>query len=415
MSTDRLTRRCRSQQFRALCLSSAVVAAAVVGAPQTARADLFEVGVVGTNDTLNVSGSSLLDLAEAVAGQEDQFGIFEGQAFTARFTYAGLEDAIVLTSNDDNSEITLQIPSTGFSRTFSEADGDIEDQIEDFLKADGSQVVADFIQVVNEQTLVGVTDGNPSAFTATTSNELFRLFGDFRNPFGQHVQGGDGLRLYVSGAAIDTDIGTGHMIEGALTTSFRFTNRVALVLDGYGTYRNIEDSESITVAGIVGLPIRLSPELNDDQPLFWQITPNLHAGGGGSVDQLAGGVILGGGVTNLVGLKLGDFFISSGQQLAAYGGEPIEIDDYEFETDVGQTIFKGSLAVTYGGIGQSAYLQGGIVYTDFLDDAAVDNYVTPFAGVGLKLGRGVFRVGYAADLSDDFTMHRAEAEIRLAL
>ena len=396
--------------------AAALTAAAVLAlAAAPASADLFEVVVQGTADTRRVGGNSLLNLATDVADQSGQFAVFQGQAFTANFNYAGLQNAVVVTSNADNSVITLAIPSTGFSRTFDEADGDIEDQIEDFLKGDGAGELAKFIQVVNEQTLVGVTDGNPTAFTATTSNETFRLFGDFRNAFGDHPQGADGLRLYFNGGAIDTDVGAGYQFEGALTSAFRFTDHVGLVFDSIVAYRNIEDAETITGAFILGLPIKITPELSDDQPLLWQITPNFHIGGGGSADQLSGGLVLGGGVTNLLGVKVGDFFLSSGQHLARYEGQPIEAAGYEFETDVGQTVFKGSLALTYGGIGEAAFLQGGVVYTDFLDDAAVDNYVSPFAGVGIKLGKGVLRVGYVADLADGFTVHRGEAEVRFAL
>ena len=405
----------KSPLHRRLKLAAGAAVAVLALSASPAWADLFRVDVVGSSDTLSVSGNSLLDLAQNVAGQEGEFSVFSGQSFTASVDYAGLPDALILSSNADNSVVTLQIPSTGFSKTFDEADGPIEDQVEDFLKSEGSQTLADFINVVNEQTLAGVTDGNPSALTALISNETFRLFGDFRNPFGQHVQGGDGFRIYANAGSIDTDAGNGHLFEGALTTSFRFTNRVALVLDALGSYRNLDDSETITLSGIVGLPIRISPELDDDQPFLWQVTPSVHLGGGGSPDQLAGGLIIGGGVTNLVGLKFGDFFMSSGQHLGGFDGQPIDVGCYEFETEVNQAVFKGSIALTYGGIGQSAYFQGGIVYTDFLKDAAVDNYVTPFAGLGLKLGRGVVRFGYAADLADDFTIHRGEVELRLAL
>lgn len=384
-------------------------------APVAWADELFRVNVNGSSDNLSVSGNSLLDLAENLAGQDQQFGVFAGQAFTADITYGGLDNAVVITSNDDNSIVTLQIPSTGFSRTFDAADGDLADQIEDFLKSDGSQVLADLAQVINQQTLVGVTDGNPAALTALMSAETFRLFGDFRNPFGQHPQGADGFRIYAQGSVFDADGAEGVLFEGALTTGFRFTDRVGLVFDLLGGYRNLEDSETITIAGIAGLPIRISPELDDDQPLFWQITPNAHIGGGGSADQLSGGLVVGLGATNLVGFKAGDFFFSSGQQLGMFDGQPIDAGGFEFETEVDQTIFRGSLAVTYGGIGQSAYLQGGVMYTDFLEDAALDSYVTPFAGLGLKLGRGVFRVGAAADLADDFEMYRGEAELRIAL
>ncbi len=400
---------------RSAAVVACVLALAILPVSPAGADDLFSVEVSSSSNTVSASGSSLIDLARDISGQNDAFSVFSGQSFTGSLNYAGLNDAILFSSNSDNSQVTLEIPSIGFSRTFDAADGDIENQVEDFLKSDGAGVLADFISVVNEQTLAGVTDGNPAALTALLSNEHFRLFGDFRNPFGQHIQGGDGFRIYANAAIIDTDIADGRIFEGALTTTFRFTNRLGLVLDLLGGYRDFEGSETFTIAGIVGLPIRISPELDDKQPFFWQITPSAHIGGGGSADQLSGGLILGLAATNLIGIKAGDFFFSSGQHLAGYDGQPIDVEGYEFETDVSQVVFKGSLAATYGGIGQSAYLQGGVVYTDFLDDAAIDNYITPFAGLGLKLGRGVLRVGYAADLADDFTVHRAEVELRLAL
>ena len=395
---------------------SLFAAATLAAAAPAAQAQLFGVTVEGERDDLTLTGNSLFDLADEAAGQEDRFSVFEGQAFTATFDYAGLQDAVVITSNADNSNVRLDIPSTGFSRTFDEADGDVGDQIEDFLREDGAGVVADFISVTNRQTLVGVTDGNPTALTAQLANESFRLFGGYANPFASHVEGSDGFRLYANGAAIDTDVGDGYMVELATTTSFRFTDRVALTLDSIGGYRNIEDSETFTVGSVIGLPIMILRGESGSQPVSWSVAPNFHIGGGGSVDQLSGGLILGGGVTNLLGLRLGDFRISSGQHVSGYGGQPISVAGYDFETEVGQTIAKGSLALTYGGEGETAYVTGGVVYTDFLDDAGVDNYLTPFAAVGLKIfGEGVFRIGYSADLGDGFTVHRGEAGIRFSL
>jgi len=163
------------------------------------------------------------------------------------------------------------------------------------------------------------------------------------------------------------------------------------------------------LAAVLAVAGLASPALAQDDPEPFT-GPKVEA-----VAGTDGGLILGGGATNLVGLKFGDFFLSSGQHLAGYDGQPIDVAGYEFETEVSQAVFKGSIALTYGGIGQSAYFQGGIIYTDFLKDAGVDNYVTPFAGLGLKLGRGVVRLGYSADLADDFTIHRGEVELRLAM
>ena len=386
-----------------------------VGAPAYAD-DLFRLDVEGSSDSLTITGSSARDLLGDVSSQSGEFAVFAGQAFTATLSYADFEDAIILTSNDDNSVITLSIPSQGFTQTFNAADGDIEEQIEDFLISSAPTALSVFTQATNENTLVGVLDGNPAAMTALTSAEVFRLFGEFRNPFDDHVQGSDNLRFYLNYQQIEAGNFDGYLIEGALTGGIRFTEQVALVLDGMLAYRNIEDAEVYTTTFIAGLPIRLSPELTEEQPLYWQVTPSFHTGGAGSADQIAGGIIIGGSVTNLVGIRTGDLLFSSGQQIGYFDGQPIDVEDVEFETRVEQWIFRGSLEVTYGGFGGSpAYLQGGVMYTDFLEDAGVDNYVSPFAGIGIRLGgQSVFRVGLAADLGDDFTMYRGETEVRFA-
>src|SRR5690606_2876807 len=124
--------------------------------------------------------------ARNVADQEGQFGVFENQSFIASFNYAGLDNAVIVTSNSDNSIITLDIPSIGYTKTFNEADGDLGDQLEDFLQQGGAGVLADFLDVVNKQSLVGVTDGNPTALTALLANDAWRNYGEMRNPFTDH-------------------------------------------------------------------------------------------------------------------------------------------------------------------------------------------------------------------------------------
>ena len=114
-----------SQKYPAASLrfmrTAALAGVAAVGlAVSAASADLFEVNVNGMNDNLRVSGSSLLDLARNVADQEGQFTVFQNQSFIATFDYAGLDNAVIVTSNSDNSVITLDIPSIGYTRTFDE-------------------------------------------------------------------------------------------------------------------------------------------------------------------------------------------------------------------------------------------------------------------------------------------------------
>ena len=386
----------------------AVAAVATLAGP--AFADLFGVTVTDGTNTVTVTGNSVFDLADNIFDRQGEFEQFDGVDFTAAIDYAGLEDAILVDGDMDGEAVTVRIPSIGFERTFTDAD-----EAEDFLREDGADVVADFIRVTNERTVVGVTDGNPSALTATLTDDAFRNFGEFRNPFVTYPQGSDAGRLFFQAKGIDTDVGSGYLLEGAIGTAFKFTDHVGLSISLPATYRDIEGAETFSLGAQVGVPIKLTPETTDEQPLYWQVSPYALAAVGGSQDQLAGGVILGGGVVNTVGLKLGDFFIHSGQQVVGYGGTPVSYDGYEFETDVSQTMLRLSAQATYGGIGQSAYLTGGVMYTVFLDEAAVDNYVSPVLGVGLKLGKGsALRVGYRGDIGDGFDAHGGEVELRFA-
>ena len=393
-------------------LAPLAAAATLAFAASASAQDLFNVTVSSpTAGDLTASGSSLFDLAEDIFERQDEFERFDGQVFTATLDYAEIESALIVDGDLDGETVRVRIPSIGFDRTF-----DDPDEAEDFLRNNGADVVADFIRVVNEESVIGVTDGNPAALTALLADDATRLFGEWRNPFVDYTQGGDATRLFVSGSSISTDAGDGYLVEGALGTSFKFTDHVGLTLSVPVGYRDIEGSETFYFGGQIGLPIKLTPETTSEQPIMWQITPYALAAGGGSQDQLSGGIILGGGIVNLVGLQLGDFSLYSGQQATAYGGTPIEVGDYRFETDLGQTLVRANVGATYGGRGDnSAYLTGGIAYTQFLDDAAVDNYYSPFAGVGLNFwGGSLLRLGYRGDFGDGFDAHAGEIELRFA-
>ena len=391
-------------------LSAATAAVVLALAGPAAAQDLFGVTVSAPGESdVTVTGSSLFELAENVIESQGEFESFEGTSFTGSLDYAGLDDAIIVSGDAANAdEVRVQIPSIGFDRTFAN-----EDEAQDFLKKDGAATVAEFISVVNKQTLVGVTDGNPAAVTALMADDAFRNFGEYRNPFVDYSQGNDALRLYGSAGVIQTDVGDGTLYTGALSGGFKFSDRVGLTISFPGGYREIEGSTSFYGGAQLGVPITILSDAGDS-PFNWQITPYGMAAVGGSQDQLSGGVILGGGVVNYVGIQLGDFTLGSAQQIVGYGGTPVEVGDYRFETDVSQTLARASIQGTYGGVGQTAYLTGGIAYTQFLDDAAVENYFSPLAGIGLRLGASsVFRIGYRGDFGDGYDAHRGELELRI--
>src|SRR5687767_8070295 len=69
----------------------------------------------GTPETIRVSGSSLIDLAENLVETQSQFLPLNGQAFDASLRYGGLRNAARYSQNAGGTSATLAIPATGFS------------------------------------------------------------------------------------------------------------------------------------------------------------------------------------------------------------------------------------------------------------------------------------------------------------
>ncbi|MEL7239771.1 MAG: hypothetical protein AAGK78_13005, partial [Planctomycetota bacterium] len=180
-----------------IAVTSAVGAACLCSAAQAQSDDLFGVTITDGTNTVTVTSNSLFDLADDVINTQDEFAVFDGTNFTASLDYANLEDAIIVTGSAVDESVRVEIPSIGFDQTF-----DDPDEAEDFLREDGASTVAAFIQEVNETTLIGVTDGNPTALTALMADESYRLFGQPRNVFAPYAQGNDKGRLFVQAGAI---------------------------------------------------------------------------------------------------------------------------------------------------------------------------------------------------------------------
>jgi hypothetical protein len=98
----------------------------------------------------------------------------------------------------------------------------------------------------------------------------------------------------------------------------------------------------------------------------------------------------------------GGWSATAAQSFTWHRGQKLEIGDYEFDPGVDQRILKlgGKVSKT---LGDKAFVFGGATWTDFIEDAAVDNYVTPTAGFGFRFRNGgVLWFAYEGDFADDF-------------
>jgi hypothetical protein len=394
----------------------ALVLLALTATPLVA-ADPFSLTASGGGNSITANGDNLVDLAGNLIDTKDQFASLNNQNINGALRYGGLNNAVLFSRNAAGTNATLTIPSTGFTKTFSAANEDeLEDQVEDFFKKNGASEYAKFLSQINKRTSIGVNDGNPLATTALLADMGFYRFGFItRNPDLEGIPLPVGFDLRLTGGVTKSTAGTddssdlnGYYASLGLGASLRFGDRFALSWANTFGYRSIEGAAVYQYGTTIALPIAIIP--GSDGGLSWRVTPAFVGGFGGSWDLAAGGILIGGQITNSLSIHAGGWTFTMGNQIGFYNGVPIDFSDFQFETDVNQTIVKNGLQVVRD-LGDGAFIDVGLAYTNLLDDAFIDNYLSSDVGVGFRLGGSVLRIGYHGEFADDFTSHGANASL----
>ena len=403
--------------------AAAVIVLTALAIPTIARAqDPFSLSgqtTSGPPAQVTVTGSSVVDLVQNLIQSQAQFSSFQGQSFNASLNYGAIANAIQFQGNAAGTSATLTIPSTGFTRTFTGSSRqDVYNQIKDFLIKEGAREYAKFMKVVNQQSLLGVVDGNPQAATAVLSNTTFMRFGLHRSPLdagalaGGKSAFGSGLRLDALGGTVDTDEADGFYVQGALSSISRIGDRIGLALAFPFSYREVQDAK-LYMGGIeFAVPVVLLKPMTG-KGLFWEVTPSVTGAAAGSVDFAAGGSFFGGGITSSLTIPFGNTAaITIGNGYYLYEGYHLDIGGYEFETDLSQQMLKNGAKIT-AGLGP-LYVDVGATYTNFLQEAAMESYWSPTLGFGFGFGAGAgLRVSYQGDFGDGYRSHGAMATLYL--
>jgi len=421
-----------------------LVLVACLAAASHAHGQLFNFTLAPNDGSMTapiaVSGSSLLDLTEDMLDTTGQFQSFDGVGFDASLDYADVDDAISFSVNSAGDMATLQFSLLGGgSRVFTFSGPDIEDQIETFLKESAAAEVEAFLKELALQSVVAITDGNPSAITARSSNYRYNRFGLYEDLRPRHVpvmrtgevvdaedgqpsevrvndqvdSGGAVFGYDFSYGILETDPGEGTELNSSLTMETRVGDRVAIVLGTNFTYHEIEDSDVYNLGLHFDVPITLlkREKMNG---LTIKVIPGVFIRGGGSLDFVAGGLLYGFGGTGVVGYNIGGLALSGIVQLDIHESIKVQYDDYEFDSGVSQQILKVGGRAEYS-FDDEIYVYGGLAYTDFLEDAAIDNYLSPAGGIGLRTEHGFnINVGYEGDLADGYESHRGHVGLRFS-
>ena len=406
---------------RATVLLWLIAGLLMIPSAEVCAKDLIAVSVDGVP---RASGSSFIDLVDDALSQVGAFQNLSGLAsYTLSFDYLGIPGAIVFDAASNGAQITVAVPSIGFSRVFTGANpNDVEQQIENFFKDEGLSAYASFQEEVNARSKVAVLDGNPRSTTALLARSAFDRFGlgaartraGYRRSLVARWRHLD-LQAELSGGVIEADGFDGlGVVDGALTLAGDFEAGIGISFSLLGQYRDYDGAGAYDVGVEFGVPVRFhSP--NAGVPIRWVLTPFLQAGLGVSLDLAAGGLMLGGGAVNSVSYNLGEFEFMIANELAYYGGLPVdEVGGYSLETNLDQLIMRNGGKVAYH-FSDSSFVEGGLSVTNFLTSgAAVEVYATPFAGMSMKFGFVALRVGWESDLGDDYEAHIGKAEIAIS-
>lgn len=448
----------------AFAIPAALALAGAAGTPGAAAAnDLFTINVVeigNPSNTLGVGGETLPDLVNDLADTAGAFAGFSGTNFSASLNYAGVAGAVQITylpTGGTGGGELLRIDSllgTGESFIFDSATGGLGDQLEDFFLETNPDAISDFLSEIAKRSLVAVTDGNPISTTANSADYKFRRFGLHKNfspttwelswmdtnrrpvvpaetanetedesvpsttalPTVSINSPGNKLRSRIDAAAayIDADGFEGSWFQIAPSFELALSDRFSAVLGIPISYHEIEEADVINIGVHLDLPITLAvPDFGSDSGFTWTLTPGAAVDGVGSVDFAAGGVLYSGSVNNRVSYDLPGWSFALSQQISFHEGEQIEVDEFTIDPGVSQQILKLGGKVTWF-MNDNAYVFGGYTWTDFLDDAAVDNYQTPTAGVGIRFGDGgTLAASWFMDTGDDFERQAASVTFQL--
>src|SRR5262245_9085823 len=98
----------------------------------------FEVRVVSSSNpalVVTAAGGQFGQLAEPILRSSGAFQPFANQPLTASFRYYGANEAIVFTRDAAATQLTIGVPATGYSRTFTGANAtQLEANLENFFR-----------------------------------------------------------------------------------------------------------------------------------------------------------------------------------------------------------------------------------------------------------------------------------------
>jgi len=220
------------------------------------------------------------------------------------------------------------------------------------------------------------------------------------------------VRFDAQAGVADADGLESTFVNLAGSLEYRLNRYVGIAASFPISYYDVEGADVFTAGAHLDIPIRLIQQ-DDGKGFTLQVAPGALIAGSGSYEMVSGGLFWGVGATALASYEVSDWLLSGAVSYTHFDSISLELDEFEFDPALTQDFIRvGGKASYY--IGDNAYVFGGASYSDFIDDAAVDNYWSPTVGAGIRTGGGFnVRLAYEGDFGDDYEAHKVQLGVQL--
>lgn len=220
------------------------------------------------------------------------------------------------------------------------------------------------------------------------------------------------VRFDAQGGIADADGFKSTFVNVSGSFEYRLNRFVGIAASFPISYYDVEGADVFTAGAHVDLPIRLI-QRDDGKGFTFQFAPGALIAASGSYDMISGGVFWGLGATAMASYEFEDWLLSAAVGYTHFESITLKISDYEFDPDLTQDFVRVGGKATYS-LGDNAYVFAGLSYSDFLKDAAIDNYFSPTVGVGVRTPGGFnVRLAYEGDFGSKYEAHKVQLGVQL--
>ncbi|MCC5841337.1 MAG: hypothetical protein JJT96_14565 [Opitutales bacterium] len=370
--------------------------------------------------TLTQRGANLASLIEQIVERQGDLAIFLGTDFTVTLDYLGAEEALFISVSSDGLRATLEIPEINFSQDFeSLSPSGLNDQLQTFLRRDGSAELAAMRKEVNKRSPAGLTDGNPSSTTALIARDVFAALGGAVDAGSENRHG---FRVHVTGASFKSGNISGHRYGARLDYHRVISPHVGLSAFIPLSYTHIQGARTYGIGGGLALPISLSSRgfglagaRETSLGGKWILAPFIASSFRWSEDLGAGGAVVTYGLhTRFPVFHREGWRVEILGQISDFRGIPLKVDGYTLDSVVDQQLVKAGISVNRQ-LGDAFRAHLTVTGNQYWQSAAVSRWLSAETAIAWQMTpRSALQLSHAYHTGSRFTEHTGQLMLRFS-